>query len=101
MVVIVYYTSITSTISLEKNQRSITDMLSAMKISFQLLDVSTDKNLLEEMRAKMGDPKAMVPQIFNGDQYCGDYEAFSQAMEFEKVKEFFKVDSCQEQSQKD
>jgi len=23
------------------------------------------------MREMMGDPKALVPQIFNGEQYCG------------------------------
>ncbi|XP_078398589.1 SH3 domain-binding glutamic acid-rich-like protein 3 [Cetorhinus maximus] len=95
MVITVYYTTITSTSALERNQKKIIDMLDALHIPYNLLDLAADGNLLAVMRDKVGDCKAMVPQVFNGDQYCGDYTAFEQAMENEKVKEFFKVDGQQ------
>uniref|UniRef100_UPI00398E73D7 SH3 domain-binding glutamic acid-rich-like protein 3 n=1 Tax=Pristiophorus japonicus TaxID=55135 RepID=UPI00398E73D7 len=95
MVVTVYYCSVTTTTALEKQQKRIVQTLEAFHIPHQLLDLSTNENLKDEMRMKVGDPKAMAPQIFNGDQYCGDFAAFSQAMEHEKVNQFFKVDNVQ------
>lgn len=35
------------------------------------MDISQDNALREEMRAKAGNPKAIPPQIVNGDHYCG------------------------------
>ncbi|XP_067839976.1 SH3 domain-binding glutamic acid-rich-like protein 3 [Heptranchias perlo] len=95
MGITVYYCSITTTIGLDKNQREIINTLNGMQIPYKLLDLSADASLKDEMRAKVGDPKAMAPQIFNGDQYCGDYDAFFQAMEAKKIQQFFKVDNLQ------
>ncbi|XP_078068570.1 SH3 domain-binding glutamic acid-rich-like protein 3 [Mustelus asterias] len=95
MEVIVYYTSITATSALEKRQSSIRDMLTSLKIPHKLVDLSQDETLLGEMRKKTGNPEALPPQVFYGDQYCGDYAAFDDAMESEKVEEFFKAERQQ------
>jgi len=33
----------------------------------------------------------MGPQIMNGDQYCGDYDAFLEAVEDEVLDTFLKI----------
>ncbi|XP_038655245.1 SH3 domain-binding glutamic acid-rich-like protein 2-A [Scyliorhinus canicula] len=95
MVVIVYFTSITTTTELDKNQIRIRNTLEAFKIPHKFVDLAADASLLEEMRNKVGNRKAMAPQIFNDDKYCGDFAAFEEAMESEKVEEFFKS-GCQQ-----
>ncbi|GCB77620.1 SH3 domain-binding glutamic acid-rich-like protein 3 [Scyliorhinus torazame] len=95
MGVIVYYTSITSTYELDKKQLRIRNTLEAFNIPHKFLDLAADSSLLEEMRMKVGNPEAMVPQVFHDDKYCGDFAAFEEAMESETVEEFFKGD-CQQ-----
>lgn len=48
-----------------------TRILDGKNIKYELVDISQDNALREEMRAKAGNPKAIPPQIVNGDQYCG------------------------------
>ncbi|GCC27172.1 SH3 domain-binding glutamic acid-rich-like protein 3 [Chiloscyllium punctatum] len=95
MVITIYYASITATPELESQQKTIFNTLDCLNIQYQLVDLSTGQGLLEEMRAKIRDPKAVAPQMFNGDQYCGGYEVFFQAVEAKKVKEFLKLETCQ------
>ncbi|XP_060712777.1 SH3 domain-binding glutamic acid-rich-like protein 3 [Hemiscyllium ocellatum] len=101
MVITIYYASITATAELESQQNTIFNTLNCLNIKYQLLDLSAGQGLLDKMRAKMGSESARPPQIFNGDQYCGGYEAFFEAVEAKKVKEFLKLETCQNQSQKD
>ncbi|KAB0400518.1 hypothetical protein E2I00_017420 [Balaenoptera physalus] len=49
------------------------------------------KSQQSEMRALAGNPKATPPQIVNGDQYCGDYELFVEAVEQNTLQEFLKL----------
>ncbi|XP_051881341.1 SH3 domain-binding glutamic acid-rich-like protein 3 [Pristis pectinata] len=97
MSIIIYYCSITATTELEKKQNHIFNILNAKKIPYTLRDLSANAEFKDEMRSKMGDPKAMGPQIFNGDQYCGDYIAFHQAVECEMIESFLKLDNAQTQ----
>ena len=48
-----------------------THILDGKRIQYQLVDISQDNALRDEMRALAGNPKATPPQIVNGDQYCG------------------------------
>merc|ERR1719494_434344 len=36
------------------------------------------------------------PQIVNGDTYCGDFEAFAEAVEMERLREFLHLDYKEE-----
>ncbi|XP_069744436.1 SH3 domain-binding glutamic acid-rich-like protein 3 [Narcine bancroftii] len=100
MKIVIYYTSITATVELDKKQNNIKNILDGKNIPYILLDLAADANLKDEMREKIGDPKAMPPQIFNGDQYCGDFVAFEQAVESEKLEAFLKLDNRQIQMEK-
>ena len=46
-------------------------ILEAKKIPFELIDVAADESAKKRMREIAGDPKALPPQLTNGDQYCG------------------------------
>lgn len=48
-----------------------TRILDGKRIQYQLVDISQDNALRDEMRTLAGNPKATPPQIVNGDQYCG------------------------------
>ena len=58
-----------------------------MKIEFSVVDISApgmDKLRIfmkEKSKKRVGERFPKPPQIFNNDQYCGDYEDFDQANE--------------------
>ena len=49
----------------------IQNTLTSMRIDYEEVDVALDAKYLEDMRAKMNDHKAVVPQFFKDDQYLG------------------------------
>ncbi len=46
-------------------------ILDGKKIPYEKVDVAADEKGKKQMRELMGDPKAVPPQLFNGDTYCG------------------------------
>ena len=46
-------------------------VLSSKNIEFESVDISTSEDAKKKMREIACDPKALPPQIANGDQYCG------------------------------
>uniref|UniRef100_A0A2K6KRD7 SH3 domain-binding glutamic acid-rich-like protein 3 n=2 Tax=Rhinopithecus TaxID=542827 RepID=A0A2K6KRD7_RHIBE len=86
----VYSTSVTGSreVSIKSQQSEVTRILDGKRIQYQLVDISQDNALRDEMRALAGNPKATPPQIVNGDQYCGDYELFVEAVEQNTLQEF-------------
>uniref|UniRef100_A0A8D2MH70 SH3 domain-binding glutamic acid-rich-like protein 3 n=1 Tax=Zonotrichia albicollis TaxID=44394 RepID=A0A8D2MH70_ZONAL len=74
-----------------RSKSEVTRILDGKNIKYELVDISQDNALREEMRAKAGNPKAIPPQIVNGDQYCGDYELFVEAVEQNTLQEFLKL----------
>uniref|UniRef100_A0A8V5HCG2 SH3 domain-binding glutamic acid-rich-like protein 3 n=1 Tax=Melopsittacus undulatus TaxID=13146 RepID=A0A8V5HCG2_MELUD len=67
----VYSTSVTGSREIKSQQSEVTRILDGKNIKYELVDISQDNALREEMRAKAGNPKAIPPQIVNGDHYCG------------------------------
>uniref|UniRef100_A0A7M4E937 SH3 domain-binding glutamic acid-rich-like protein 3 n=1 Tax=Crocodylus porosus TaxID=8502 RepID=A0A7M4E937_CROPO len=76
---------------IKSQQSEVMRVLDGKHIKYELVDISQDNALREEMRAKAGDPKAIPPQIVNGDQYCGDYEGFVEAVEQNILQQFLKL----------
>uniref|UniRef100_A0AC11E7Z2 SH3 domain binding glutamate rich protein like 3 n=1 Tax=Ovis aries TaxID=9940 RepID=A0AC11E7Z2_SHEEP len=76
---------------IKSQQSEVTRILDGKRIQYQLVDISQDNALRDEMRALAGNPKATPPQIVNGDQYCGDYELFVEAVEQNTLQEFLKL----------
>ncbi|XP_045142758.1 SH3 domain-binding glutamic acid-rich-like protein 3 [Echinops telfairi] len=87
----VYSTSITGSRKIKSRQSEVMRILDGMRIQYQLVDISQDNALREEMRTLAGNSKATPPQIVNGDQYCGDYELFVEAGEQNTRQEFLKL----------
>lgn len=56
---------------MKKQQQKIEMILTSKKIDFEKIDVAASEGDKEKMRALSGNPKALPPQLFNGDQYCG------------------------------
>ncbi|XP_068773818.1 SH3 domain-binding glutamic acid-rich-like protein 3 [Struthio camelus] len=87
----VYSTSVTGSREIKSQQSEVIRILDGKNIKYELVDISQDNALREEMRAKAGNPKAIPPQIVNGDHYCGDYELFVEAVEQNTLQEFLKL----------
>ena len=68
-----------------------------MKIEFSVVDISApgmDKLRIfmkEKSKKRVGERFPKPPQIFNNDQYCGDYEDFELANEEGRLPSFLGI----------
>lgn len=46
-------------------------VLDSKKIEHEKVDVAASEDHKKKMRDLIGDPKALPPQLFNDDEYCG------------------------------
>ncbi|XP_058475995.1 SH3 domain-binding glutamic acid-rich-like protein 3 [Solea solea] len=86
-----YYTTVTASRAVKSQQAEMIRILDSKSIKYELVDISLDEQLRGEMRSKAGDPKAAPPLLFNEDDYCGNYEMFSDAVEGDTVEQFLKL----------
>lgn len=86
-----YYTTVTASRTIKSQQSDVIRILDSKGIKYQLIDISLGGELREEMRNKAGDPTAVPPQLFNEDQYCGNFERFQEAVEEDTVEQFLKL----------
>ena len=56
---------------MKSQQAEVMRILDSKSIQYELIDISVGGEVRDEMRSKAGNPTAVPPQIFNGDQYCG------------------------------
>lgn len=110
--VTLFISGISGSKEIKKRQQRICTMLEAYKIPFETIDVASDNAQLERMRelATKGKTKTkdtddddddeeeddedeivVAPQIANGDEYCGGFEEFENAIELENLEEFLKL----------
>jgi len=87
----VYVSTVSSNLEIKKNQQKIEMILSSKGYDVQYIDVAASEEAKQRMRDLSGNPKALPPQIFNEDQYCGDFEAFDNAIEDDNLEEFLKL----------
>ncbi|XP_062846233.1 SH3 domain-binding glutamic acid-rich-like protein 3 [Trichomycterus rosablanca] len=86
-----YYTTVTASREVKSQQAEVMRILESKNIQFELIDISVGGELKDEMRTKSCNPTAVPPQIFNENQYCGNYEMFSEAVEADTVEQFLKI----------
>ncbi|KAM6906101.1 SH3 domain-binding glutamic acid-rich-like protein 2 isoform 3-T3 [Lycodopsis pacificus] len=99
MVIRVYITSSTGSRAVKKHQQAVVGFLEANRISFQEVDVTMleeqrlwmYRNIPRDKQPEKGNP--LLPQIFNEDRYCGDYEDFFQSKEDNTVFAFLGLSS--------
>ncbi|KAK7132512.1 hypothetical protein R3I93_018901 [Phoxinus phoxinus] len=102
MVVRVYIASSSGSVAVKKHQQAIVGFLEANRINFEEVDITMledqrfwmYRNIPEEKRPEKGNP--LAPQIFNGDDYCGDYEDFFQSKETNTVSSFLRLPSVKD-----
>ncbi|KAM6992120.1 SH3 domain-binding glutamic acid-rich-like protein 3 [Tautogolabrus adspersus] len=87
----VFYASVTGNVKMRKNQERIFSVLDSMNIEYERVDITQCSDVKDLMRTKAGDPTALAPQICNGDNYCGDFDAFENAIEAEQLEQFLKL----------
>lgn len=80
-------------------------ILDSKNMQYEVIDITepgreTDKEFMQNKSTSNGatvsDPEprhALPPQIFNSDEYCGDYDAFDLANEIDTLEQFLKLAS--------
>ena len=78
-------------------------ILDSKNIKYEVIDITepgreSDKEFMQNKSTSNGatvsDPEprhALPPQIFNEEEYCGDYDAFDLANEIDTLEQFLKV----------
>jgi len=93
----VYMTSVSSRLQISKQQRAILDFLDARGIDYQPIDMCANTKARGQMLEKLPEDDKeegktiLPPQVFNGEDYCGDYERFFDARECDLIYSFFKL----------
>ncbi|XP_059213027.1 SH3 domain-binding glutamic acid-rich-like protein 3 [Centropristis striata] len=87
----VFYSSVSCSAEMRDRPQKIFNILDAKKIKYEVVDISQNTQHKDLMRQLAGDPKALPPQICNGDTYCGDYTAFDEAIEAGNLEKFLKI----------
>jgi len=82
--VVVYESSVASTVAVKKHQDAVKNLLKAKKVNYVAVDVSTDSKAKDFMHAhsKAAD-KNTLPQIFVRGEYRGTYDDMNDANETE------------------
>ncbi|XP_060750192.1 SH3 domain-binding glutamic acid-rich-like protein 3 [Tachysurus vachellii] len=91
MPIIIYMSSASGSREIKKQQEAIFRFLDSKNIHYIAKDITVSPDVKNEMREKVGNFNALPPQVFNGSQYCGDYEVFSDAVEDRRPMSFFKL----------
>ncbi|CAH1392272.1 unnamed protein product [Nezara viridula] len=96
MVIKVYTSGISGNKEVKKRQQRIMMILDSKGINYEAIDITEpgrelDKHFMQD-NAKAKDSKhPLPPQIFNEEDYCGDYEGFDLANENDVLEAFLKL----------
>ncbi|XP_039603696.1 SH3 domain-binding glutamic acid-rich-like protein 2 isoform X1 [Polypterus senegalus] len=99
MVIRIFVASSSGSLAIKKRQQDVVRFLEANKISFEEIDITMledqrmwmYKHIPKECLPTQGNP--LPPQIFNDDQYCGDYDAFFESKENNTVDSFLRLNA--------
>ncbi|XP_061483634.1 SH3 domain-binding glutamic acid-rich protein isoform X3 [Rhineura floridana] len=87
MVIKVFVATSSGSTAIKKKQQEVVGFLEANKIDFKEMDIACDEDNRKWMRENVpGEKKPqngipLPPQIFNEEQYCGDFDSFFSAKE--------------------
>jgi SH3 domain-binding glutamic acid-rich protein len=76
-----FFSGSSSNLTIKKQQQRIQMILESKRIPFEAIDISKDPAQLKRMRDIVGDPKATPPQLVTGEEYCGSFDQFEEALE--------------------
>ncbi|XP_058884113.1 adapter SH3BGRL-like isoform X21 [Acipenser ruthenus] len=94
MVIKVYLATASGSTAIKKKQQDVVGFLEALKVDYTEFDIATNEENRMWMRENVpGEKKPtngipLPPQIFNDQNYCGDYDTFFNAKEDNEVFAF-------------
>ncbi|KAM7338792.1 SH3 domain-binding glutamic acid-rich-like protein 3 [Alexandromys fortis] len=91
----IYYASVSGSREVKQKQNEVMRIFDSYNIKYELIDITVSPQALEEMRTKTGSPNAVPPQIFNGQEYCGDFDTFHYAKENKEILKFLKMEKME------
>uniref|UniRef100_A0A1A9Z8W4 SH3 domain-binding glutamic acid-rich-like protein n=1 Tax=Glossina pallidipes TaxID=7398 RepID=A0A1A9Z8W4_GLOPL len=103
MVLKVYISGMSGNKEVKKRQQRVLMILDSKNIQYEVIDITepgreADKEFMQNKSTSNGatvsDPEprhALPPQLFNEEDYCGDYDAFDLANEIDTLEQFLKV----------
>ncbi|XP_063812656.1 SH3 domain-binding glutamic acid-rich protein isoform X2 [Pseudophryne corroboree] len=91
MVIKVFVATVAGSTAIKKKQQEVVGFLEANRIDYEAKDIACNddnrqwmrENVPGEKKPKNGIP--LPPQIFNEEQYCGDFESFFDAKEGNEI----------------
>ncbi|GFS32274.1 SH3 domain-binding glutamic acid-rich protein homolog [Trichonephila inaurata madagascariensis] len=104
MAIKVYISGICGSQEVRKHQQRVVFILQGLPIDLQIIDV-TDPGREEDLtfmqeEAKKHDKKTQLPpQIFNENEYCGDYADFELANDDDEILRFLKLEDGKSKSE--
>jgi len=99
----VYVSGMSGNKEVKKRQQSFLMILDSKNIKYEIIDITEPgkEDCKEFMQTKstsngatVSDPEPrhpLPPQIFNEEEYCGDYDAFDLANEVDTLEQFLKL----------
>ncbi|XP_017100468.2 SH3 domain-binding glutamic acid-rich protein homolog isoform X5 [Drosophila bipectinata] len=103
MVLKVYVSGMSGNKEVKKRQQRVLMILDSKNIQYDTVDITepgkeSEKELMQNKSTSNGgtvsDPEPrhpLPPQIFNDEEYCGDYDAFDMANEIDTLEVFLKL----------
>uniref|UniRef100_A0A034WCZ6 SH3 domain-binding glutamic acid-rich protein-like protein n=2 Tax=Endopterygota TaxID=33392 RepID=A0A034WCZ6_BACDO len=103
MVLKVYVSGMSGNKEVKKRQQRVLMILDSKNIKYDIVDITepgkeSEKELMQTKSTSNGatvsDPEPrhpLPPQIFNQEEYCGDYDAFDLANEIDTLEQFLKL----------
>ncbi|KAM5180912.1 adapter SH3BGRL-like [Mantella aurantiaca] len=94
MVIKVFIATVAGSTAIKKKQQEVVGFLEANRIDFEQKDIACNDDNRQWMRENVpGEKKPqngipLPPQIFNEEQYCGDFESFFDAKEGNEIYVF-------------
>ncbi|XP_018100531.1 SH3 domain binding glutamate-rich protein L homeolog isoform X1 [Xenopus laevis] len=91
MVIKVFVATVAGSTAIKKKQQEVVGFLEANRIDFEQKDIACNDDNRQWMRENVpGEKKPengipLPPQIFNEEQYCGDFESFFDAKEGNEI----------------
>ncbi|GFW48276.1 SH3 domain-binding glutamic acid-rich protein homolog [Trichonephila clavipes] len=99
MTIKVYISGISGNHEIRRKQQRVLFVLSSLKIDFEVIDITEmgkekEREFMRTQCQNNNKPKALPPQIFNEETYCGDYEDFEMANEDDQLMSFLQLGNC-------
>ncbi|XP_030059693.1 SH3 domain-binding glutamic acid-rich protein isoform X2 [Microcaecilia unicolor] len=94
MVIKVFVATVAGSTAIKKKQQEVVGFLEANRIDFEEKDIACNEDNRKWMRDNVpGEKKPqngipLPPQIFNEEQYCGDFDSFFNAKEVNEIFSF-------------